>query len=167
MQDHSLASSRAKCETQPFGAQSQVLGIVVAWKVSAILTYQLLSCCLPNWRDSALFLGMNIWATSLSDVSHIPNQWGQGVLPESFHSNDSPVRLNYYMPMITWYSAQCCTRPLTDVVFAVFIRTGTFVVGVYSVYEKGIDKYVISVFFCGDFQTWLTAHENHLGWGEI
>lgn len=48
--------------------------------------------------------------------------------------------------MITWYSAQCCTRPLTDVVFAVFIRISTFIVVVYLVYEKGIDKYVISIF---------------------
>ena len=44
------------------------------------------------------------------------------------------------MPIITWYSAQCCTRPLTDVVFAVFIRISTFIVVVYSVFEKGIDK---------------------------
>lgn len=38
-------------------------------------------------------------------------------------------------------------KAITDGIFAVFIRIGTFVVGVYSVYEKGIDKYVISVFF--------------------
>lgn len=50
------------------------------------------------------------------------------------------------MPVITWYSAQGCTRPLTDMVFAVFIHMSTFIVVVYSVYEKGIDKYVIVSF---------------------
>lgn len=71
------------------------------------------------------------------------------------------------MTMITWYSAQGCTRPLTDIVFAVFIHISTFIVVVYSVYEKGIDKYVIVSFSVVVFKPWLTAHENHLDGGRF